>query len=163
MYACLAVTCHLHFWHHGPVYASSPCLKWCPTAGVSLFRIISPVISGNRLLQTSGKFPCMIDNKPSFLVFANWKGYFYWNFVMLYRLNKIVFIFIFILASCVFWSTSTVLLFLSNLSLMMTCCDVMLMFHYCIILHLERHWLENLGVRENNNNNILFFFFVAPW
>ena len=33
-----------------PVYRSSPCLKWCPTAGASLFRIISPVISGNRLL-----------------------------------------------------------------------------------------------------------------
>ena len=33
------------FWN-----ASSPCLKWCPTAGASLFRIISPVISGNRLL-----------------------------------------------------------------------------------------------------------------
>ena len=29
-------------------YASSPCLK-CPTAGGSLFRIIPPVISGNRL------------------------------------------------------------------------------------------------------------------
>ena len=33
-----------------PVYRSNLCLEWCPTAGTSLFRIISPVISGNRLL-----------------------------------------------------------------------------------------------------------------
>ena len=33
------------FWNHGPICASSPCLKWCPTAGASLFRFISPVFS----------------------------------------------------------------------------------------------------------------------
>ena len=32
------------------VYRTSPCLEWCPTAGASLFWIISPVISRNRLL-----------------------------------------------------------------------------------------------------------------
>ena len=36
------------FWNHGPIYASSPCLKWCPTAGALLFQMISPVISRNR-------------------------------------------------------------------------------------------------------------------
>ena len=39
-----------------PVYRSSPCLEWCPTARASLFRIISPVISGNHLLQTNQTF-----------------------------------------------------------------------------------------------------------
>ena len=38
------------FWNHGPIYASSLCLKWCPTAGALLFQMISPVISRNRLL-----------------------------------------------------------------------------------------------------------------
>ena len=48
--------CHLHseiMNLYMPVYRSSPCLKWCPNAGASLFRIISPVISGNHLLQAS--------------------------------------------------------------------------------------------------------------
>ena len=34
-----------------PVCRSSPCLKWCHNARASLFRIVSPVISGNRLLS----------------------------------------------------------------------------------------------------------------
>ena len=40
------------FWNHGPIYASSPCLKWYPTAGASPFWIISPVLFGNRLLTS---------------------------------------------------------------------------------------------------------------
>ena len=42
--------CRLHSGmdQYMPVYRSSP--EWCSTAGASLFRIISPVISGNRLL-----------------------------------------------------------------------------------------------------------------
>ena len=40
------------FWNHGPIYASSPCLKGCPTAGASFFHIISLVISGYRLFPS---------------------------------------------------------------------------------------------------------------
>ena len=51
------------FWNHGPIinicqYIDQvrTCLKWCPTTGASLFRIISPVISGNPLLLGSLKW-----------------------------------------------------------------------------------------------------------
>ena len=39
------------------IHASSLCLKWCPTTGASLFRIISSVISGNRLLIIDNSTP----------------------------------------------------------------------------------------------------------
>ena len=54
-------------YRHTPVYRSSPCLEWCPTAGASLFRIISPVISGYCLFKSTDftnsaiRSKCMIN------------------------------------------------------------------------------------------------------
>ena len=75
------------FWNHGPIiyicqYIDQvrTCLKWCPTTGASLFRIISPVISRNLLLLGSLKWfwKSVVDYQTIYL--HSFFCFFFFNF-----------------------------------------------------------------------------------